>query len=93
MTDKHPGDPSECRSCQAPIVWTITANGKRMPCDIARHANGDFFLFRRADRIESIHRESSHRSAQGARNRRQLGHDSHFATCPNADDHRQKELL
>ena len=24
---------SECRSCHAPIVWTTTSNGKRMPVD------------------------------------------------------------
>lgn len=24
---------SRCRSCEAPIIWTITTNGKRMPVD------------------------------------------------------------
>ena len=41
-----------CASCQAPIVWTITAKGNRAPLD--------------RDGV------------------------SHFATCPNAADHRRK---
>jgi hypothetical protein len=25
---------AECRSCGEPIVWGITPNGKKMPCDL-----------------------------------------------------------
>ncbi len=25
---------AECRSCGEPIVWCLTASGKKMPCDI-----------------------------------------------------------
>lgn len=43
---KSPSEPkvSECRSCQAPIVWTVTRRGKRMPVDAAPSTAGDFEL-------------------------------------------------
>lgn len=67
---------STCRSCGAEILWAVTANGKRMPLD-AQPVPGLFAI------------------------RDLPGHDpeatsppisvyrSHFATCPNADQHRK----
>ena len=33
-----------CRDCQAPIVWTITANQKRMPINVWPAPNGNVIL-------------------------------------------------
>lgn len=71
---------SQCRSCGADIIWTITANGKKMPVDAepAERPQGVFHL----DERESG--EVHSRSAAG-----ELVYLSHFATCPNADQHRK----
>ncbi len=31
--DTMRGDEGHCRSCGAPVMWTVTAKGKRMPVD------------------------------------------------------------
>lgn len=33
-----------CRSCGAELIWTVTANGKRMPVDIAPREDGNILL-------------------------------------------------
>jgi hypothetical protein len=33
-----------CRSCSAPIVWAVTAKGKRMPLDAVPHPEGNVRL-------------------------------------------------
>jgi hypothetical protein len=65
---------SSCRSCGAAIVWTSTERGRLMPVDAEPVARGL--------RLEP--------AADGPP--RALVTDiyaSHFATCPNADTHRQ----
>jgi hypothetical protein len=66
---KRPSDTAvtKCKSCSAPIVWTRTEKGKRLPCDLEPAADGLFFLFRRAAFIEAIYVNSSHHSAAKAR--------------------------
>lgn len=56
----------QCKTCQAPIVWMPTKQGKSMPVDA--HTVGD------GDQVFDVTR----------------GHISHFATCPQADDHRRE---
>lgn len=85
-----PGTAVECKSCGALIVWTVTTKGKAMPCDVSGSVHGKFFLFRRADKIEAIHINADHPSAEVARQRGQQPHQSHFATCPHADQHRTR---
>lgn len=85
-----PGTSVECRSCKALIVWTVTENGKKMPCDVEAKRDGKFFLFRRPDKIEALSVRSDHPSAEKARLRNQRTHHSHFSTCPNADQHRSR---
>lgn len=70
--------PKPCRSCGAPLIWGVTAQGKRMPVDAmpqkritlepARPGHED--LPPLAEVVDT--------------------YVSHFATCPNADQHRKK---
>lgn len=68
---------AKCRSCDAEIIWMITSTGKRIPAD----AN-----------------DAARKAQQAIRDSAGYGvsptfvpkyHQSHFATCPNADDHRK----
>jgi len=79
---------SECRSCGAEVVWTLTSKGKRMPCDLLPVEGGDFFLFRVGDNIDAVHAKSRDERASKAERRGQDRFASHFATCPNAAQHR-----
>lgn len=36
---------AQCRSCEAPIVWVQTQNGKNMPVDAHTYDNGDGLIF------------------------------------------------
>ena len=67
---------AECRSCRAPIYWIITGAGHRMPIDCA---------------VEGGSPPTDGRSVTGDQYLPALpGRGvSHFATCPNAAQHRQ----
>lgn len=82
----------ECRSCNAPIFWGTTENGKREPVDLEPVDGGN---------IEVVSRE---RQPDGEIKIRHLKkgeaesatlfeppprYVSHFATCPNARSHRK----
>lgn len=73
-----------CRSCRAPIVWAETAGGKRMPVDAEPAPLGNIALTELDD--GRVHASVV---AEGAvLLTEQPLHLSHFATCPNADQHR-----
>ena len=84
-----PGTPQECRTCKRPIVWVVTEAGKAMPCDLEPSETGQFYLFRRSDRIEAIHERSRHGSVAKALQRGQQLYTSHFTTCPAGGGHRK----
>lgn len=68
---------TRCRSCGAPIVWAVTAAGKRMPLDAEPvYAIGSGVVSLNGDEVAVVERP------------RPL-YVSHFATCPNADQHRR----
>lgn len=87
---KTPGRTSACRSCQAEIVWTITKNGKQMPCDLQASAEGGFYLFRLADKIEAVHVDGGDPRVARAQKRGDKRYASHFQSCPNAKHHRKE---
>ena len=62
----HIAPTRHCKTCQAPIIWLTTAQGKTMPVDANSVTPGE--------RVFDV----------------QAGHISHFATCPQADDHRRE---
>jgi len=82
---------ARCRSCGASITWAWTLNGKRMPIDAEPVEDGNLEIAARNDEGEPVVRYLS-----GGDRNPLPGFDlvpryvSHFATCPNAQDHRKK---
>lgn len=77
-----------CRSCQARFAWAITSGGERMPVDDQPAANGNVLLLVQAGQLTA-----GVLSTKDARRRRATGtqlHRAHFATCPDAKQHRRK---
>ncbi len=77
---------SKCKSCGAVIVWAFTPRGKRIPVDAAPDATkGNLVLvpngFGHAMRLVA--------SAVSSADFGALHYTSHFATCPQADEHRR----
>lgn len=84
-----------CSSCGAPIVWCRTLTGKRMPVDVeADPVKGNVLI------TEAVHgRESglmaitlsalNQDARDAAKKHGVVLRTSHFATCPNADQHRR----
>lgn len=80
---------SKCKSCGAHIIWIQTREGKMMPCDPkpihykANHYGGSLSLVTPDGKVErgDICIESE-----------KVGYTSHFATCPDASQHRKGEI-
>lgn len=73
---------AECRSCGKPIEWVLTRNAKRMPLDAFPSMSGDFVI----DTSDDI---PVCRKATPEDVGRYPHRTSHFATCPNATQHRK----
>jgi len=69
---------AKCKSCQAEIVWGVTDTGKRVPLDPSE---------KRFVRIYG------HVPDGELHVRMKDTHLSHFATCPQADQHRKTDDL
>lgn len=68
-----------CRSCEAPITWAVTEGGKRMPLDDVPSERGNIVYVNGVTRAaNAVDRDL----------KRPL-YTSHFATCPNAKQHRR----
>jgi hypothetical protein len=72
---------SKCGSCRAPVVWVITAAGRKMPVDAVPVDDGDFYAGEDGrytkvqpfgDAPEGVDRFTSH-----------------FVTCPDRDEWRK----
>jgi hypothetical protein len=70
-----------CRSCGAPIVWTVTRKGKRMPVDAEPVSNGKFVLENEEDNEKRLAVFIGEGDYRGPR------YSSHFGTCPHAAEH------
>lgn len=66
---------ANCRSCGAEIIWRITEKGKRIPLDAQPIKTPG--LFYEAGGTDHVH------SAPEL-------YLTHFASCPNADQHRKE---
>jgi hypothetical protein len=75
---------SRCRSCGAPIRWTRTEKGRRMPIDPEPVPEGNIVL-RELDEATPL--ALSVPPAAFPDEPRYL---SHFATCPDAAKHRRR---
>ena len=77
---------AKCKSCGADIIWIKTKNGRSMPCDakpipFRESFSGGMKLVTKAGDIVPGNYD-------GTSN--EFAYISHFATCPNADQHRRK---
>lgn len=102
------GEPQRCRSCGSLVVWGVTANGKPVPLDTQVHdvvtleaSNGDPEITGRESRARYLvgfdldaRPVRGHVLPDGMRPElpRVRMRVSHFATCPNADSHRKKDV-
>ena len=82
-----------CRSCEAPIIFALTAKGHRMPLDAeVVHWDPDGVdergLFALVEN-DGVLRAVSSASADAPKWTDAPRHRSHFATCPNASKHRR----
>lgn len=79
-----------CRTCGAPIVWIKTLAGKAMPCNadgvlvIADPKAKEFMVS--ATGIAGTCRRAG---PEDINERREIRYTSHFATCPQAAQHRR----
>ena len=93
------GNESRCTSCRARIVWARSATtGKAMPIDVEPHADGNIVLRldpvpeapKRRQRVAYvIGTRTDYPGPQGGLSPTEPRYRSHFATCPNAAQHRK----
>jgi hypothetical protein len=76
---------SRCRSCDEEIVWALTEAGNRMPLDPDPVVDGNLYLEPVAYPGDDPYRVRAVRDGDIPAHRRV----SHFATCPDADQHRK----
>ena len=78
---------SRCKSCTAEVFWARTASGKLIPIDADPVEGGNVHIVtRRADGTPATVRVA-------IQDEPHPGYDtyvSHFATCPDAREHRSK---
>lgn len=69
-----------CRSCNAPVIWTVTVKDKRMPVDAEPSPDGNVELTSRTvgPPLATVHPQPPLDAGQLRL--------SHFATCPHAKD-------
>lgn len=78
-----------CRSCEAPIVWAVTADGKSMPVNGPIDPAGNVRLTAQSAAVvlaEVLTQDSLFEAGDDSRPR----HTSHFATCPHAANWRRR---
>lgn len=84
-------DPSKCRSCGAEVLWVVwRESGKRMPVDVEPDMRpppkgGTLALTLSGGPFGTLFVEKYVPEMGPKRNR----YTSHFATCPNASEHRR----
>ena len=71
---------AECRGCGEPIIWVVTAGGKKMRLDAEPTSAGQYALEYEGETA------TARRVGEGYTGDR---YESHFATCPSADQFRR----
>ncbi len=80
-----------CRSCGAPVLWAVTAAGKRIPLDPEPQPDGNVVIASEVHprtSVECVHAEVV--PARSAIHPDRLRYQAHFASCPNAAQHRRR---
>ena len=75
---------SRCASCAAPLRWERTETGKHIPLDAEPVPDGNIYIMHGVAFVIPTQPEIGDAEPEGPR------FVSHFATCPNADEHRRK---
>lgn len=77
---------TECRSCRAVIDWALLPTGKRIPVDRASAGDpaGNLAVVRLNGELHARYLRDG-QQPEGSEKRG----ISHFATCPDADQHRK----
>lgn len=83
---------SHCSSCGAPLIWAQTINGRAIPLDpVETPERGNLRRIGRTPEaamvVEVIPRSEIGQTPLGEPEERYV---SHFATCPNASEHRKE---
>lgn len=78
---------STCSSCKAPIRWTVTEKGNRMPIDHAPVRGGNIVLRDEGRCLVAVYVQPLFETEA---DKAKPHYVSHFATCPAADQHRRK---
>jgi hypothetical protein len=73
----------KCRSCGASILWVALTSGKRMPLDAEPHSDGNVALMPAGAMVLTAELIELGKKIGSKR------YQSHFATCPNASQHRK----
>lgn len=83
------GQFATCTSCGAQIIFFKTEKGKRIPLDPAPNASGNVVLVKRISDGKEIAKTLGPWSGEEYH---ALPHyKTHFATCPNAAEHRRRD--
>jgi hypothetical protein len=83
---------ASCRSCKAEIRWAFTEQGKRMPLDVDPREDGNLIVVgRREGEDGAVPIVRSLKKGEGDLTLFEppLRYVSHFATCPDAAQHRR----
>jgi hypothetical protein len=76
---------TRCRSCGAPVIWAVSAYGRKLPVDAHPAEAGQWWLTTDDPRatVPNFRRVDLYTPAAAPR------YTSHFATCPQADKWRK----
>ena len=79
---------SKCKSCKADIIWIQMNEGKMMPCDPKPIS---YRLNIHAGKLRLITPDGKVARGDFDPGSDKVGYTSHFATCPNANQHRKRD--
>lgn len=84
-----------CRSCRAPMRWVSMTSGKRNPLDVEPNPMGNVLIVEHTNEAGEPWRLGVVlHNGDLLDELRELGvplYTSHFATCPDADEHRRED--
>jgi len=75
---------SKCRACEAPLLWTVTTKGKKMPVDAKPTEFGPFVLLYEGQRQPTAKYIGAAGDSGGEKR-----YESHWATCTDAEKFRR----
>jgi hypothetical protein len=83
-----------CSTCKALIVWAATEKGSAIPVDAKPVANGNLDLVAQNDPREApiafmLDKHGERLIGPGVKHSPMLRYQSHFSSCPQADQHRK----